>query len=94
MAWHGPNDVSPITHAVNWHLNISEYNFGILEDGAVDDFIKDVVSGGPIYQDGWLVMEERPGIGCDIDEDAAALYPFRKAYLPICRQKDGSIHTW
>ena len=94
MAWHGPNDVSPITHAVNWHLNISEYNFGIQEDGTVDDLIKDVVSGGPIYQDGWLVMEDRPGIGCDIDEDAAALYPFRKAYLPICRQKDGSIHTW
>lgn len=93
-AWHGPNDVSPITHAVNWHLNVSEYNFGIQEDGTADNLIKKVVSGGPEYKDGYLVMEDRPGIGCDIDEEAAAKYPFRKAYIPICRQKDGSLSTW
>lgn len=93
-AWHGPNDVSPITHAVNWHLNVSEYNFGIQEDGTADSLIKQVVSGGPSYQDGYLVMGDAPGIGCDIDEEAAARYPFRKAYIPICRQKDESLHTW
>lgn len=93
-AWHGPNDVSPITHAVNWHLNVSEYNFGIQEDGTTDGLIHEVVSGGPVYENGSLFMEDRPGIGCDVDEAAAARYPFRKAYIPICRQGDGSLHTW
>ena len=94
MAWHGPNDVSPITHAVNWHLNISAYNFGIQEDGTTDGLIKEVVAGGPVYQDGCLVMPDSPGIGCDIDEQAAARYPFRKSYIPICRGSDGSLKNW
>lgn len=93
-AWHGPNDVSPITHAVNWHLNVSEYNFGIQEDGTTDGLIKQVISGGPVYQNGSLVMEDRPGIGCDIDEDVAALYPFCKAFIPVCRRDDGSLNPW
>lgn len=93
-AWHGPNDVSPITHAVNWHFNISSYNFGIQEDGTMEGPISEVVSGGPVYENGSLVMDDRPGIGCDVDEDAAARYPFRKAYLPYCRSKDGSIVPW
>ncbi len=90
-AWHGPNDVSPITHAVNWHLNVSEYNFGIQEDGSVDTLVKQVVSGGPVYRDGYLYLEDRPGIGCDIDEAAAEKYPFRRAYIPVCRSSDGAL---
>ena len=93
-AWHGPNDVSPITHAVNWHLNVSEYNFGIQEDGSVDTLVKQVVSGGPVYRDGYLYLEDRPGIGCDIDEAAAEKYPFRRAYIPVCRSSDGSLTKW
>lgn len=93
-AWHGPNDVSPITHAVNWHLNVSAYHFGIQEDGTTDGLIKQVIQGGPFYRDGYLQMEDRPGIGCDIDEEAARQYPFRKSYLPICRSSDGSLKTW
>lgn len=94
-AWHGPNDVSPITHAVNWHLNVSAYNFGIQEDGSTDNSaIKEVISGGIKYKKGYLFMSETPGIGCDINEEAAKKYPFRKAYLPICRQEDGALHTW
>ena len=94
-AWHGPNDVSPVTHAVNWHLNVSSYNFGIQEDGTTDETVKRVVSGGPVYDDGYLVMEDRPGIGCDIDEEAAKEYPFCRAYIPICRSaRDGSLCNW
>lgn len=94
MAWHGPNDVSPITHAVNWHLNASEYNFGIQEDGTVDTLVNKVISGGPYYREGYLYMDDKPGTGCDIDEKAAAQYPFVRTYLPICRKLDGSICTW
>ena len=94
-AWHGPNDVSPVTHAVNWHMNVSAYNFGIQEDGTVDDKIKEVIRGGPVYGNGYLTMTDKPGIGCDIDEDAAAAYPYRRAYIPVCRRpEDGSLCDW
>lgn len=93
-AWHGPNDVSPITHAVNWHLNVSAFNFGIQEDGTTDGTIKEIVTGGPVYENGYLKMEDRPGIGCDINEEAAKKYPYRKSYIPICRSCDGSLKTW
>ena len=94
-AWHGPNDVSPVTHAVNWHLNVSAYNFGIQEDGTVDDKINKVIKGGPVYRDGYLTMEDTPGIGCDIDEEAAKMYPYRRAYIPVCRRpEDGSLCDW
>lgn len=94
-AWHGPNDVSPVTHAVNWHMNVSAYNFGIQEDGTVDDKIKEVIKGGPVYRDGYLTMEDRPGIGCEIDEEAAAAYPYRRAYIPVCRRpEDKSLCDW
>lgn len=94
-AWHGPNDVSPVTHAVNWHLNVSAYNFGIQEDGTVDDTVKEVIKGGPVYKDGYLTMEDKPGIGCDIDEEAAKRYPYQRAYIPICkRPADNSLCDW
>ena len=94
-AWHGPNDVSPVTHAVNWHLNVSAYIFGIQEDGTVDDKINKVIKGGPVYRDGYLTMEDTPGIGCDIDEEAAKMYPYRRAYIPVCRRpEDGSLCDW
>src|SRR6516162_9568700 len=37
---------------------------------------------------------ERPGLGVDIDEELAANYPYRRAYLPINRKLDGTIHSW
>lgn len=94
-AWHGPNDVSPVTHAVNCHLNVSAYNFGIQEDGTVDDTVKEVVKGGPVYKDGFLTMEDKPGIGGDIDEEAAKRYPYQRAYIPVCRRPgDNSLCDW
>ena len=94
-AWHGPNDVSPVTHAVNWHMNVSAYNFGIQEDGTVDDTVKEVVTGGPVCRNGYLYMDEKPGIGCDIDEEAAKRYPYKRAYIPVCRRpSDNSLCDW
>ncbi len=94
-AWHGPNDVSPVTHAVNWHLNVSSYHFGIQEDGTVDDTVKEVIRGGPVCRDGYLTMPDAPGIGCDVDEEAAAGYPYQRAYIPVCRRtSDGSLCDW
>jgi mannonate dehydratase len=32
-----------------------------------------------------------PGHGVDIDEDAAAGFPYVRSYLPVCRLIDGTL---
>lgn len=94
-AWHGCNDLSPLCHAVNWHFNVSSYNFGIQEYGNINPVVSSIVKGGPVYKEGYLYMEDRPGIGIEIDEEMAARYPYVRAYVPYCRRStDGSIVDW
>ncbi len=38
-----------------------------------------------------LVVDDAPGLGVDIDEEAAKRYPYRRSYLPIPRRSDGSV---
>jgi mannonate dehydratase len=37
---------------------------------------------------------DAPGLGVDIDEALAAKYPYERAYLPINRTLDGTMHSW
>jgi mannonate dehydratase len=37
---------------------------------------------------------EKPGIGVDLDETAAANFPYKPAYLPVNRKLDGTMHDW
>jgi mannonate dehydratase len=93
-AWHGPGDIGPITHAANVHLDLAIPNFGVQEMVFFGDVVREVISGGPAYEDGYLTVDDTPGLGCDIDEEAAAKHPYRRAYLPTTRRADGSVHDW
>ncbi len=93
-AWHGPGDIGPATHAANVHVDVSIPNFGIQEMVFFPDVVHEVFPGAPEYRDGRLWPSEAPGLGCDIDEKAAAKYPYERAYLPVCRRRDGSVHDW
>ena len=37
---------------------------------------------------------DAPGLGVDIDESIAAKYPYERAYLPVNRKEDGTVHSW
>ena len=41
-----------------------------------------------------LHVDERPGLGVNFDEERAAEYPYRRAYLPVARRGDGCVHSW
>ena len=75
-AWHGPGDVSPIGHACNITLDIACSNFGIQESVTFNDETREVFSGCPELKDGYLYANEAPGWGIEVDERAAAKYPF------------------
>ena len=75
-AWHGPGDVSPIGHAVQIALDITAMNFGIQEYSRFGDRTREVFSGLPEMKDGYWYPSEAPGWGIEVDEKAAAKYPF------------------
>jgi mannonate dehydratase len=75
-AWHGPGDVSPIGHMANVTLDVVSYNFGIQEYTAFNDATKEVFNGCPVMEDGYLWPSTKPGWGIEVDEKAAAKYPF------------------
>ncbi|MGQ0637004.1 MAG: D-mannonate dehydratase ManD [Planctomycetaceae bacterium] len=93
-AWHGPPDISPIAHAANVHLDIAIPNFGVQEWVEHPPQTADVIRGGPTFSKGYLHVSDAPGLGCDIDEQAAAKYPYRRSYLPMARRADGSVQDW
>lgn len=91
-AWHGPLDVSPVGHAANLHLDLSISNFGIQEWMDGNEALREVFPGMPKVEDGYLYLNEEPGLGVDIDEEAASKYPC-SAELPEwtqTRKPDGS----
>ena len=75
-AWHGPGDVSPIGHCANVTLDLVCYNFGIQEWTMPNDRLLEVFDGYPVMKNGYAYANEKPGWGVEINEKAAAKYPF------------------
>jgi len=76
-AWHGPGNVSPIGHAVNMHLDLASYNFGIQEENRFSAAMREVFPGAPEIRGGYMYSNDKPGLGVDIDEKAAAKFPYK-----------------
>jgi len=96
-AWHGPGDASPVAHAAQLALELSTYNFGIHEGGNFPDATREVFKGAPEQKNGYMVANDAPGHGVDVDEKLAAKYPF-PAGPPnfdyswgTTRRKDGTV---
>jgi len=93
-AWHGPGDIAPATHAANVHVDLSIPNFGVQEMVFFPPVVHEVMPGAPTFYDGYLHVTDAPGLGVDVDEDAAARYPYDRAYLPMTRRADGAMMDW
>ena len=91
---HGATDLSPVAMAAALHFDLSVPNFGIQElmrHAAESDA---VFPHAYSYSEGYMHPGEEPGLGVDIDEKAADMYPYKRAYLPVNRLEDGSMYNW
>ena len=75
-AWHGPGDASPVAHAAQLALELSTHNFGIHEGGSFPPETREVFKGAPEQKNGYMLANESPGHGVDVDEALAAKFPF------------------
>src|SRR5450756_555265 len=92
--FHGPTDVSPVGMAAALHLDISLHNFGIQEYMVHSKETLEVFRTSYTFTDGLLDPGETPGLGVELDETAAAAFPYTPAYLPVNRLLDGTMHDW
>jgi mannonate dehydratase len=96
-AWHGPGDASPVAHAAQLALELASYNFGVHEGGAFPKETQDVFVGCPEIRNGYMLAQEKPGLGIEVDEKLAAKFPI-PAGPPnfdyswgTTRRKDGTV---
>ncbi|GAB3267486.1 D-galactonate dehydratase family protein [Larkinella harenae] len=90
-AWHGPGDVSPVGHSAHAHIDLAVWNFGIQEAVQFSDKMKEVFSGCPTMNKGYMSVNEAPGLGVDINEKEAAKYPITTKSNWQVRKADGTI---
>ena len=75
-AWHGPGDASPVAHAAQLALELASYNFGVHEGGSFPKETQEVFVGCPEVKNGYMLAQEKPGHGIEVDEKLAAKFPF------------------
>lgn len=90
-AWHGPGDVSPVGHAANAHIDLAVWNFGIQESHFWNEKAQAVFPGCQTYRNGYMYINEAPGLGVDINEKEAAKYPIGTRSNWTVRKGDGTI---
>jgi mannonate dehydratase len=91
---HGATDLSPVSLAAALHFDLSVHNFGIQEYMPHSDETERVFSHAYTFADGFMHPGDAPGLGVSIDEHLAAAFPYQRAYLPVARKLDGTMHDW
>jgi len=91
---HGATDLSPVTLAAALHFDLAVHNFGIQEYMPHTPETDRVFPHAYRYADGYMHPGDAPGLGVDIDEGLASTFPYERAYLPVNRKIDGTIHDW
>lgn len=91
---HGATDLSPVCMAAALHFDLSVHNFGVQEYMRHTEDTDRVFPHHYRFEAGAMHPGEAPGLGVDIDETLAATFPYDRAYLPVNRKEDGTLHSW
>jgi len=91
---HGATDLSPVCMAAALHFDLSVHNFGIQEYMRHSVETDRVFPHAYTFESGLMHPGDRPGLGVDLDETEASKFPYQRAYLPVNRKEDGTMHSW
>ena len=89
------NPLGPVSAAACLHLDLATDNFAVQEGGLVGNPVMgDLFPVQVPYEAGCLLPPQRPGLGIEFDEEAAASYQFQWQNGPQLRREDGSFTNW
>ena len=85
---------SPVSTAAMLHLNMSVPNCAVQEYGVHTDWMNEVIPNDMRTEEGYLFATDAPGLGIDLNEEAAAKYPHSSKDPTHLRREDGSVQDW
>ena len=89
------NPLGPVSSAACLQFNLATSNFAVQEQPRKPtEIIPEVAPVQPTWEDGYLLPPTAPGLGVEIDREAAKKFPFRMATIPQLRRIDGSFTNW
>jgi mannonate dehydratase len=91
---HGATDLSPVCMAAALHFDLSVPNFGIQEYMRHTEATDAVFPHAYSFADGMMHPGDAPGLGVELNEDLAAHYDYKRAFLPVNRLEDGTMYNW
>ena len=91
---HGATDLSPVCMAAALHFDLSVPNFGIQEYMRHTEETDAVFPHAYSFADGMMHPGDKPGLGVEIDEELAAKFEYKRAFLPVNRLEDGTMFSW
>lgn len=92
--FHGATDLSPVNMAAALHFNFAINNFGIQEYMPHQEIVNEVFKVNYSFKNGFMYIDDSPGIGVDLDEEKAKKFPYSMACLPVNRKTDGTMFYW
>ena len=91
---HGATDLSPITMGAALHFDLWAPNFGVQEHMPHPPECDEVFPRAYRRDGGFMHPGDAPGHGVDLNEKAAAKFPYAPASLPVNRLRDGTMWDW
>jgi galactonate dehydratase len=91
------NPLGPVANAAALHFDLATPNFLIQEDMLTDvPWRWDVVKHSLKTESGYWLPSDMPGLGIEVDEEAARKHPFKQEVLhaTTVRAHDGAVLDW
>ncbi len=88
------NPLGPVSTAACVHLCTASPLVGVQEMPRLPGDMADVFPTQVRFEDGYLTVPDGPGLGIEIDLEAAARHPFQMTRNPEYRRADGAVTNW